>query len=263
METRYNVFGTKDTQLIMKLEKDFLSFSDNYKVNYWTIPALIDGNILKKCGYFNTMPHQLTMAGHFSEKECVEIQSNTFSKIQYCATDGYFFTPAACIHLYPHIKDENIYNELITTYARVYRYENGHYEQGQRLWDFGVREFVAIGSQEYVKNFLNDFKKKALAYIKSLGIAAYLKKANDHFYPSRENDIKEKLQKANNLKTELIVNINNRELAIASFNYHKYHFSKLFEFDKNEKIVTGCVGFGIDRWVYLLNYLEDNKCVGK
>lgn len=260
---RYNVYGTKDTKIISKIEKDFLSFSDSYKVNQWTIPALIDGNILRKCGYFNTMPHQLTIAGHFTEKERTEIEPDVLSKIPNCATDGYFFTPAACIHLYPHIKDTNIYNELITTYARVYRYENGHYEQGRRLWDFGVREFVAVGSQEYVKGFLNDFKEKALEYAKNLGIAAYLKKANDHFYPSRENKIIEKLQKANDLKTELMTSVNNKELAIASFNYHKYHFSKLFEFDKDEKIVTGCVGFGLDRWVYLLKDLEDNKCVEK
>ena len=60
-----------------------------------------------------------------------------------------------------------------------------------------------------------------------------------------------------------MTSVNNKELAIASFNYHKYHFSKLFEFDKDEKIVTGCVGFGLDRWVYLLKDLEDNKCVEK
>lgn len=259
METRYNVYGTKDTEIISKIESDFMEFSNGYKVNHWTIPALINGNVLRKCGYFKTMPNQLTAAGHFSDDVCKAIESDPLSNEKACTFDGYYFTPAACIHFYPHIKEAEIYNEIITTYARVYRYENGKYEKGRRLWDFGVREFVAVGSKEYVKNFLDDFKEKALAYTHQISINANLKKASDHFYPSKENAVKERLQKANSLKTELVVNIEGKELALASFNYHEYHFSKTFEFDKRGKVVTGCVGFGLDRWVYVLNHQEVNK----
>lgn len=259
METRFTVYGTNDTRLISKIEKDFIGFADSYKINHWTIPALIDGNTLRKYGYFKTMPNQLTAAGHFTDEVCKAVESDCVPTSKSCTFNGYFFTPAACIHLYPHIKKADIYNEVITTYARVYRYENGKYERGKRLWDFGVREFVAVGTKEYVKKFLDDFKEKALNYAESMGISVTQKRANDHFYPSKENVIKEKMQKANSLKTELVATVDGKELALASFNYHEFHFSKSFDFDKNGKIVTGCVGFGLDRWIYVLNELQLNE----
>ncbi|HFX4056272.1 TPA: hypothetical protein ACIEJC_001743, partial [Streptococcus pyogenes] len=75
---------------------------------------------------------------------------------------------------------------------------------------------------------------------------------NDHFYPTKLNLKKEKYQKQNNLKKELVVELGGKKLSIASFNKHGNHFSKEFNFDQKGEIVTGCVGCGIDRWLELL-----------
>ena len=48
------------------------------------------------------------------------------------------------------------------------------------------------------------------------------------------------------------MNSRGKELALASFNYHGFHFSMAFDFAKNGTIVTGCVGFGLDRWIDVL-----------
>ena len=38
-------------------------------------------------------------------------------------------------------------------------------------------------------------------------------------------------------------------LALASFNSHGTHFSGPYQFDNGNQIVTGCVGFGLHRWL--------------
>lgn len=245
---RYRVYTTKDTIFLTKLEKDILDFSKDYTVHHWRIPAMISGEILEKCGYFESMPNQLTGTGYFDEKNCIEIiEGNKKNNLTF-SSENMYLTPAACIHFYPELKKEKLKNELITTNARVYRHEDGKFGR-YRLWDFNVREFVAVGSKEFVVNFLQDFRQKALNLTKKYKIKSSIVVANDHFYPSKKNKIKEKVQKVNSLKYELI---GNDEVALASFNFHGYHFSKTFDFDEDGKIVTGCVGFGLDRWIELV-----------
>lgn len=116
------------------------------------------------------MPHQLASIGYIKENaighviDGNDISSNDISKSEY------YLTPAACIHLYPMLEKEQLENVVITTRARVYRYENAQFEKGQRLWDFTVREFVAVGAPRFVQAFLKDFQYKSLELCKKLGI---------------------------------------------------------------------------------------------
>ena len=209
---------------------------------------MISGEILKKCGYFETMPNQLTSVGYIDERRCEELVEGSTENNLVFSSENMYLTPAACIHFYPELKKEKLKNELITTNARVFRHENGEFGR-YRLWDFNVREFVAVGSEKFVLNFLNDFRKKAIKLSEKYNIKSDINVANDHFYPSKKNKIKEKIQKMNSLKYELI---GNNEVALASFNFHGYHFSKTFDFDEEGSIVTGFVGFGLDRWLEII-----------
>jgi seryl-tRNA synthetase len=249
----YTTFSTFDSIILENLDNDFISLLSGYKINKWFIPALIDGETLRRCGYFSTLPNHLTCVGHIKKDKINEVITN--NKVTAENIDNkfnYFLTPAACIHFYPILEKEYIYNEIITTRARVYRYEDGKYEVGRRLWDFTVREFVAVGSVTYVKSFLDFLAEKLLQYAKTYSNKVQLIEANDHFYPTKENQMREKYQLSNSLKRELIVNINDSDLAVSSINYHAYHFSKEFKFDNNEEVVTGCVGCGLERWLYFV-----------
>ena len=143
----------------------------------------------------------------------------------------------------------------------LYRNEGSNFKDIVRLWDFTVREMVFVGEKDYVESSLNNIAKKAMELLDMLGIVAELKNANDHFYPTRINALIEKTQRANMLKKEIVVKIENNNIAIASFNIHNYHFSKTFNFDNSGKVVTGCVGFGMERCLALL--LENNISVNK
>lgn len=239
----YDIFEAKDFQLLKKHDNMFLSFANNYDWEEWYTASLIDSSILEKCGYYHTMPHQLTMV---SKLDLEGITKNGVTEVK---QTPFALIPAACLHIYPQLTNKIITNKIITTFAKVYRNEDGNFNGKGRLWEFWVREFVAVGDRDFVKNFLNDFERKAVNYaIEEFG-SAQLVNACDLFFPTRENVLTQKIQKKNNLKKELIIDICGSEVACASFNYHKFHFSKTFQFDNDSNVETACVGFGLNRWV--------------
>ena len=249
----YPTYKENETEIIEKFDKDFCTFSEGYKVNKWTFGSLIKNEVLQKCGYFDTMPENLTFVSGIESDDVNTLRNKELKSIP---ISGYGLTPAACLHIYPLLAKEKKRNELITLLQKVYRYEKGEYQKGTRLWEFWVREFVAVGSVDYVKSFLEDFEKKSLEYAKNIFPEATLKNATDMFFPSRENKIIQRMQKNNDFKKELIVSVEDKDVACGSFNYHKTHFSKLFEFDEGGSVVTGCVGFGLNRW--LTRYMQDH-----
>lgn len=247
LDIAFPTYDESETNYIDCLDKDLLIFAKEYKVNKWSFASIINNEILKKCGYFESMPSNLSFISGAGEENISRMLEE--KEIDSFPNSGYGLTPAACIHIYPMLEKHRKKDELVTTLQRVYRYEQGNFSEETRLWEFWVREFVAVGSEEYVQSFLKDFEKKALEYSKERYPEARIRSATDFFYPSRENKIIQRMQSKNDLKHELVVDIEGKDVACASFNYHKTHFSKIFNFDEDGNVVTGCVGFGLNRWL--------------
>ncbi len=252
LKNGYVCLNENGFKIMKKVEDDILNFLFDIEYKEIHIPALIDGEVLRKCDYFKSFPNHLTVAGVANKNKLNDIILKQLIDNNSLKTIDMYFTPAACIHVYPMFENKVIDNECITTRARVYRYENGNFYKMVRLWDFTVREIVFIGNKDYVMNKLNTIEMRALEYARTFFKSSRFNIANDHFYPSEENKIKQKIQKANKMKKELLVTIDKSDIAIASINYHGTHFSKAFNFDKDSNIVTGCIGFGLERWVQLL-----------
>ncbi|MEE0930048.1 MAG: hypothetical protein UIM53_03530 [Acutalibacteraceae bacterium] len=237
-------------KLYSDLDSVFISFLKDEKYKVYNIPAMIEGRVLKKCGYFESFPDQISAVGYIDDEKIPEIMSGKEINESCIKLHDRYLTPSACLHIYPMYEGKEITeNEIITTKARVYRCEKSGFEDMTRLWDFSVREIVFIGSEEFVKEHLNTLKEKTLNFAKKISKDANLVVAHDHFYKGQRNDIKAKIQEKNELKFELKIPIGDREVAVASFNFHNGHFSIPFNFDNNRKIVSGCVGFGMERWV--------------
>jgi hypothetical protein len=73
--------------------------------------------------------------------------------------------------------------------------------------------------------------------------------AQDDFFPSIRNHAKARVQEGNASKHELTADIAGTRVALASFNYHHRHFSTEFAFDADGIVVSGCAGFGLERWL--------------
>lgn len=250
----------KETEIFENLDKDFLSFLDGYDVKKYNIPAMIDAEILTKCNYYESFPQHLSLISTVREDKLEQVSSNkgvTFNDVQ---IHNKILTPAACLHLYPMIEKLQPNNNLnVTTRARVYRYEGNRYNEIGRLWDYTVREFVFVGSVEYVREMLEKMMEKTLEYAKRIAPASKLVSSSDIFFRCKRNEIKKKLQIANEKKFEVIIPIDGEDVAVASFNYHGNHFSMPFHFDQQGSIVSGCVGFGIERWVLAKLFYEEEK----
>ena len=48
----YIEYTDEEVKIREQLEKEWLRFADGYKIHEWDIPALLEEEILKKCGYF-------------------------------------------------------------------------------------------------------------------------------------------------------------------------------------------------------------------
>lgn len=248
----YLCFDKSDAKLLNTVDQYFQNIALTYNAEEYHIPTLIEKSVLEKCGYFASFPHHLTLASYYDPNSFNNIaQTGNLEGVE-IKNSNLFFTPAACLHFYPMLENQIIDKKVITTRARVYRYENNRFDGKCRIWDFTVREIVFVGTDDFVQQNLDRMKKITLDYIKKIGLEAELKPANDNFYPSTRNNIKGKLQLSNSLKDELVCKIDGEDVAIASFNTHGYHFSKPFNFDNNGSIVSGCVGYGLERWVAAL-----------
>lgn len=237
----YICFIGEQAQAIKRIDNDIYKLIEKMNPADIHIPAIINKNVLEKIGYFDSFPHQI-----IGIKPLIE--QNKY--------DNMLLTPSACLHFYPMFGEQQIDNGIFTTRARVYRNEDKETDGQTRLIDFTVREIVVVGTADDVMSKLNIIGSLIVEYGNSIGLNIKLEAASDPFYPSRENTIKKKLQLVNKQKMEMIINVNGEKLSIGSINYHGFHFSKTFQFDKNNTIVTGCIGVGLERWI---SSLTNNK----
>jgi len=63
------------------------------------------------------------------------------------------------------------------------------------------------------------------------------------------NHAKARVQQDNARKHELTADIAGTRVALAPFNYHHRHLSTEFAFDADGTVVSGCAGFGLERWL--------------
>ena len=243
----YFCFNQRGGRIFSALDSKFQHCAGIQCEEYY-VPGLIDAETIKKCGYFETFPQHLTIAAPVSSScyaSTVCTEKNISQNLEYKRR---FFTPAACLHFYPMLENMSISKETaLTTRARVYRYESGNFDNMTRLWDFTVRELLFVGTPDYVRKQLQFVSNWATNFANRFGPAT-LQWANDHFYPTKRNLALENIQRNSAVKSELQVNYKQHTISLASFNYHGFHFSKLFNFDSNGTIASGCVGFGLERW---------------
>ena len=244
----YQVFDGAAFKKINYLDKWFMDLlGDDYEE--YQSPALIAEDILVKCGYFSSFPHQITVAAPITPNFYEEIVEHKAVSREHLSNRRMYLLPAACLHIYPLFWNKiDITTKIITTKAQVFRCEE-EFDRSTRLWNFNIREIVFIGERDFVLEKLEEFQRRSLVLAQKVSSDAEMKSAVDNFYPTSKNKVKEKIQKASNLKHELIISVKNVDVAIASFNYHHTHFSQAFNFDRNSRIVTGCVGYGMERWL--------------
>ena len=199
----YKIYLEEDTKTIKWLDETFKDLIAEYVIQEWEIPTMVDEDVLTKCGYFRTMPNQLTPVGYVNLNDMETILSNEKITKDNILFGKKYLAPAACLHIYPMLEKNPVMNQIITIKGHAYRYEREGFSEGERQWDFLIREFVAIGEPEYVKGFLNIYQKRILEFTEVCGLPCCIKAASDPFFPTKENNLMKMMQRAKGLKYEL------------------------------------------------------------
>lgn len=229
-----------------------LKTARNYK-----FPNFIQAKELNKIDYFKSFPHLINFPVNLSSKN-ENLQD--FIQGEKCTSQGVVnlkelnpvcdcLTPAACYHFYIHFQNSVHSTPLyLTTLANCYRKED-FYLPLERQWNFTMREVVCMGTPDEVKEFLGFYRDLLSRIFVKLNLNISWDVATDPFFDPANNP-KFLMQTIDPVKYEMIFN---GSLSIGSTNYHRTYFGDAFNIKRNnDSVSTGCVAFGMERWMHAI-----------
>ena len=221
--------------LMNALDEEFrhIALSIGAEEEYY--PVLLQRKSLEKTGYLKRSPrHCLFCANLYSEAE-------------------YVLSPSACFHVYEHYENCILSKmKVVTLRQNVFREEgDSSWREYGRLRDYSIREIVFIGNQKYVEKQRQIIMDKTKEFVEKLGMKYQFELATDAFMVPEMKKF-QKIQLLKKSKYELLLPCREKGgLPVASFNLHENAYTRPFHIGVREleQTVTGCVGFGLERWV--------------
>jgi seryl-tRNA synthetase len=166
-------------------------------------------------------------------------------------------SPAVCYHAYPEWSGKALGESpaLLTARGHCYRHEDGNHIPLERLWEFTMREIIVMGTRQQVEDVRQSLVRQVTALVDTLELDASIETATDPFFVAGDEG-RRLMQQAGALKYELrlAVDAAGRTIAAASFNHHHDFFGTRFgiRLADDAPAHTGCVAFGLERWVLAL-----------
>ena len=165
--------------------------------------------------------------------------------------------PAACFQVYAALQDESLdAAHFATTCCTCHRNEAScAWLRRQRA--FSMREIVCVGTRAEVGAFLARNQARAEAFALGLGLDVRWETATDPFFEA-QRDPRQLAQRLDPLKQELRLH---GDLALCSVNDHRNFFGEGFAIRRDgEAAHSGCVAFGLERWLYALIEAFGDDC---
>jgi seryl-tRNA synthetase len=243
--------------LCAELERAIGTLISGGGVEEWRVPPAIPLKALERADYFTSFPQWLTVASHLdADTETMQRVATAASPALACsralAPAEVALMPAVCYHVYASLADR-----VVPTARRVavrgtcWRHEGERLAPLERGWAFTMLEVVCLGSPRDVEEFLACAVRRATDFAESIGLQATVADASDPFFAPTGRG-KALLQRMKRLKRELLLPLDSdRTIAAASFNDHQTFFGEAFGIRDahGAPISTGCMAFGIERWV--------------
>ncbi len=236
---------------------------DVFQAREYQYPTLVPTRVMEELDYFTSFPHFIMFVTRLHNDVDVyrafladyegqkHISPSVFS---YCHNHDFCLPPTMCYHTFHQLRDRRIEDNLVvTSRGKSFRFESKYSSGLERLWDFTIREIVFLGTREFVLSSRQQFMRHAQALVEELGLCGYCEIAHDPFFVGPQTVDKILSQKLMELKYELRIQVDpHKSIAVGSFNYHDTFFGQRFQLSQDGKtpLVTGCVGFGLERLVY-------------
>lgn len=219
-----------------------------------TYPPLLTVPDLTRVDYFTNFPHLAMLSGGISPEA---LESGYPGEEQPASVPGdrltpagYVLPPAACYSVYFDLTGERLADgpRRVTTVATCFRRED-HFDGLRRLLGFTMREIVCVGDRDSVRAHLAHYKARVLDFLAEIGLPVEVQIATDPFFD--RGGARALSQKLFPVKEEFTYD---GSLAIASVNFHRNFFGERCDIRTadGEPAFTGCVAFGLERWLSAL-----------
>ncbi|WP_284643346.1 hypothetical protein [Paenibacillus silviterrae] len=230
-------------------------------------PAVIHAETLNKTNHFTSFPEHIHFLSHLREDlDVIEAFSQSIRDIggwkdeapldqdANLAKPRFTMNPSTCYHCYEGLQNEILEGEgvIVTAISKCHRFESRNHTDFGRLLDFSMREIIFVGKPDFVK----ENRLRAIEYLKELAVEwnvdSMLEIANDPFF-TNDFQVKASFQRNQEMKYELRLTIPyiDKSIACSSVNFHSNTFGNAFNIKMGKRnAVTGCVGFGIERWAF-------------
>ena len=250
-----SVLSGSALDLYHRLDRLFVQWAADYQAVDYLFPAFIPACELAKLDYFRSFPHLVTFPVTLAPDE-ENLQRFVVGEPLSAAGDvqlteraeiRHVLTPAACYHVYIQLQGASLTSaQYVTTRATCFRRE-ARYAPFTRQWSFSMREIVCLGTAAEVSHFLAESRHTITRFLQRIGLPVAWKSATDPFFKPASNP-KYVMQKLDPVKTEMVFD---DHLALGSVNFHRAYFGEVFHIMRHgQEIYSGCVAFGLERWVY-------------
>ncbi|MBB5960586.1 seryl-tRNA synthetase [Saccharothrix tamanrassetensis] len=239
------------------------ALAEDFTATAYRYPTLIRTDALAKAGYFTSFPQHLMLVTRLRNDVDVyrEFHRTYGAGLEpgVLALGGnvdYCLPPTMCYHTFHQHEGRTLDPgvHVITARGKSFRFEAGYATTLERLWDFTIREIVFLGPRDDVLAARETFMGRAFALLDELGFAGTCETGNDPFFGGTDTPSRIWSQRLLGLKYELRLPVAaDRDIAVASFNFHDDLFGKAFDIgagDPRETVRSGCVGFGLERLAY-------------
>lgn len=243
--------------LAQRLDAILLNIALRHQAEQRAYSSKISLQTLNKCKYLTSFPQNLHFVGEIPHALKTLEQVKKSDHIEdIVRLSPYALTPAVCFHCYAELSGHQLNQPVMLTALGVCHRHEASWRVGKhRLSEFSVREIALFGDNTYINEKRTAIYEEAWEFFRSLGFAGKIENASDPFYFS-EDSAKRQHQIMGNMKYELVVDLGEfgGAFSVSSSNDMGDSLCKSFEIhDKDGKpLNSGCVGFGIDRWVYAL-----------
>lgn len=235
------------------LEAQFLIWAAECSAAKMLFPPLMAVKDLSNLDYFRNFPHLASVVSHIREENLVNdyAKGDNISAIpnSHLTQSEYVLPSAACYNIYIHLQNTTLSEpRYFTTVATCFRKES-EYKGLERLLAFSMREIVCVGHIDVVQAHLASFKERIRNFANQIGLKLEIQIASDPFYePQGSRALTQKLFP---VKEEFVYG---NSVAIASVNFHRNFFGERCSIRTADNVAcfSGCVAFGIERWLHAL-----------
>ncbi|WNQ11636.1 hypothetical protein MJA45_00720 [Paenibacillus aurantius] len=230
-------------------------------------PAVIHSETLNKTNHFTSFPEHIHFLTHLREDlDVIEAFSQSVRDLggwrlsdplsldETMPKPKFTMNPSTCYHCYEGLQDEVLEGDgvVVSAISKCHRFESKNHSDFGRLLDFSMREIIFVGKPDFVK----ENRLKSMEYLKELAaeweMDSFMEIANDPFF-TNDFQTKASFQRNQEMKYELRLTIPylDKSIACSSVNFHSNTFGNAFNIKMGKRpAVTGCVGFGIERWAF-------------